>query len=160
MNCYFFESPKGIQYHTFKYFPRHPDHKDPPYEPSKLFMLKRIRKIPGTNYKEKHILKHLRLDGPMDQISIIKNTPENNARLYKVKHLIQITPVTFPDGEPTLDDAKSLGATFVNEFGEMRVIKQLVSSEALQLPQPEHSTPGGHTIARHLRMKWLNPHYS
>lgn len=42
---------------------RNPDHKDPPYTPTKLFKVQRIKPIKGNPYWEKEILKSLRLDG-------------------------------------------------------------------------------------------------
>ena len=37
-------------------------------------------------------------------MAVVKNIPEMNALLWRVKHLIRIDPVTFPDGEPSKDD--------------------------------------------------------
>jgi len=49
---------------------------------------------------------------------LLKNTPDTNAKLWKVKHLVRITPVTFPDGEPTPED---IGSTKLTHAGEMRI---------------------------------------
>ena len=35
---------------------------------------------------------------------IFKNTADTNAALWWIKHLIDLRPITFPDGEPTADD--------------------------------------------------------
>lgn len=38
-------------------------------------------------------------------MTVFKNTPTWNERLWRVKHLIDIRPISFPGGvEPTLDD--------------------------------------------------------
>lgn len=37
------------------------------------------------------------------EIALIANTPAMNAMLWKVKHLIRITPITFPQGVPQVD---------------------------------------------------------
>ena len=37
-------------------------------------------------------------------VSVVKNIPEVNAMLWRVKHVIRIDPITFPDGQPTKDD--------------------------------------------------------
>lgn len=42
------------------------------------------------------------------KMEIFKNTPSQNAELWHVKHLIELRPVTFPNGEPTAEDVRSL----------------------------------------------------
>ncbi|MFH4980497.1 hypothetical protein AB6A40_007206 [Gnathostoma spinigerum] len=42
------------------------------------------------------------------RMEIFKNTPSQNAELWHVKHLIELRPLTFPNGEPTLDDVTAL----------------------------------------------------
>ena len=37
-------------------------------------------------------------------VSVVKNIPEVNALLWRVKHVIRVDPVTFPDGAPSKDD--------------------------------------------------------
>ena len=37
-------------------------------------------------------------------VSVVKNIPEVNALLWRVKHVIRIDPVTFPDGAPSRED--------------------------------------------------------
>uniref|UniRef100_A0A915EFG8 Vitellogenin n=1 Tax=Ditylenchus dipsaci TaxID=166011 RepID=A0A915EFG8_9BILA len=41
-------------------------------------------------------------------MNVFKNTVSTNTELYKVKHLIEVKPITFPYGEPTLDKIKNL----------------------------------------------------
>lgn len=52
----------------------------------------------------------------------MKNIPEVNAMLWKVKHLIKIEAITFPFGEPTL---KEVEHTYLRENGECLVIKEI-----------------------------------
>lgn len=87
--------------------------------------------------------------------SIIKNIPENNQRLWKVKHCIKIIPITFPDGFPSPTDH-----TFLKENGELRIIKHITSfNTRLQLAEnfrKDIKRLDGDTLRRDSRMKWLN----
>lgn len=144
----------GIKYHGFTYYPRRPDFKDPPYEPTKLFQVKRIKPLKGLPYWEKHMLKEMGLDQKLSDIAIVKNIPENNARLWKIKHLIEITPITFPNGFP---DGKS--ATLLKENGEL-IVKHInipeERIEALDKFQKEVKRMDGDTLRRQSRLKWLS----
>ncbi|KAI3416069.1 hypothetical protein GPALN_005621 [Globodera pallida] len=42
------------------------------------------------------------------EMQVFKNTLSTNKQLWKIKHLIEIRPVTFPDGEPGPGDANHL----------------------------------------------------
>lgn len=58
----------------------------------------------------------------MKNVSIVKNTPENNVLLWKVKHLVSVEPITFPYGEPSEEDIKH---TKLKENGECIVHKKI-----------------------------------
>lgn len=45
-------------------------------------------------------------------MAIFKNTPSQNRELWRVKHMIEIRPLIFPNGEPTMDDINSLEVAF------------------------------------------------
>jgi large subunit ribosomal protein L30 len=106
------KDPEGIKYYGFTYFPRFPGEKDPPVEPTKLFMVRRIRSLYGCPYWEKKWIMGLKLDDRRS-VAIIKNTPMNTSRLYKVKHLIEVIPIKTPHGMP---DKPENG--FLKENGE------------------------------------------
>ncbi|CAH1154894.1 unnamed protein product [Phaedon cochleariae] len=147
---------EGIQYPGFKYYPRHPDFEDPPYNPSKLFRVERIKSLKGAPHWEKNILKEFKLDGKNNCYAIIKNIPENNQRLWKVKHMIKITPITFPDGFPQPDDV-----TRLTETGELRIIKNVSSVEETKLKligefKTDVKRLDGDTLRRQSRRKWLD----
>ncbi|XP_059480509.1 uncharacterized protein LOC132199645 [Neocloeon triangulifer] len=153
-----------VQHYGFNYYPR-PNEVEIPYTPSKLLMVQRVARWSGNPKWDKKILKDLGLNKNMGEVVLVKNTPQMNKLLYQVKHLIKIKPVVFPNGEPTADDVKVLGATVLNEYGEMEVRKSL-KPPTLSLPPPEISeappksakelgTPSDETMRRHLRMKWL-----
>lgn len=142
-----------IQYPGFKYYPNNPDFQDPPYEPSKLFRVQRIRPLKGTPYYEKSILKDFKLDGKISDVVILKNMPETIMKLWKIKHLVQIKPVTFPNGFPT-----DVNGTYLKENGEL-VVSQNVSEHKEILSKEFKADNGrldGNTLRRHSRMKWLS----
>ncbi|XP_066252817.1 large ribosomal subunit protein uL30m [Euwallacea similis] len=144
---------EGILYPGFKYYPRSPNFKDPPYQPSKLFRVKRIKSMKGLPYWEKNILTEFKLDGK--DYAVIKNIPENNARLWKVKHTIEIVPITFPDGFPNETDR-----TVLKENGELRIIRNVGDvDKQLQLADEFRMLTDrmdGDTLRRNLRKQWLN----
>lgn len=41
-------------------------------------------------------------------MEVFKNTASVNHELWHIKHLIDLKPLTFPNGEPTMEDVKSL----------------------------------------------------
>ncbi|KAF5274389.1 hypothetical protein FQA39_LY07269 [Lamprigera yunnana] len=144
---------EGIQYPGFTYYPRHPDFKDPPYEASKLFRVQRIKPLKGCPYWEKNILAEFKLDGKQSDIAIIKNIPENNARLWRIKHLVRIVPITFPNGFPD-----SATGTYLQENGELVVSKLLVPKEdkllALEKFENDIKKLDGDTLRRESRKRW------
>lgn len=42
---------------------RRPDFKDPPYEPTKLFLIRRIKRMSGLNSEQRKIMQNLNIDG-------------------------------------------------------------------------------------------------
>lgn len=108
----------------------------------------------GLPYWEKDILKQLRLDGKINEVVILKNIPEINSLLWKVKHVIEITPITFPDGFP-----KDNRGTYLKENGELTVKKEIVPCEnSLEQTAAFKENPkrlDGTTLRRDARLKWL-----
>lgn len=87
---------------------------------------------------------------------ILKNIPENNQRLWKVKHLLKIVPITFPDGFPKNDDV-----TCLKENGELRIVKKVSSEQETKLRISEEFKKDlkridGDTLRRQSRIKWLS----
>lgn len=137
---------------------RTPDHQDPPIEPAKLFRVQRIKPVKGNPYWEKRLLKELGLDGKQSDFTVVKNIPENNARLWKIKHLIKVSPVTFPYGEPTAQDIKH---TILKENGECLVTKQIGPVEQRCKARQEYDQQPKRLdtdlLRKDARLKWLNP---
>ncbi|KAM3966491.1 mitochondrial ribosomal protein L30 [Aphomia sociella] len=153
-----YRAPGGIRYPGgIVYYPRNPEtHKDPDYKPSKLFRVERIKSAKHFPHWDKKILQELKiLEGA--GIAIVKNIPENNMRLWKVKHLIKITPITFPYGEPTEKDIKH---TVLKENGQCIVTKMLEIDnkqiEALEKFDNDFKKMDSTTIKRDSRLKWNN----
>lgn len=80
-----------------------------------------------------------------------------NAKLWKIKHLIKIEPITFPDGFPTEND---LNSTQLLENGELRIKKELKPTvevlEATNKFENDEKKIDTVTLRISLRKKWLN----
>ncbi|XP_011189672.1 39S ribosomal protein L30, mitochondrial [Zeugodacus cucurbitae] len=148
----------GQKYGKIIYYPMNPEHEDPPIEPAKLFRVQRVKPVKGNPFWEKRILKDLGLDGKQSDFTVVKNIPDVNAMLWKIKHLIKVTPITFPYGEPSTQDLKH---TVLKENGECIVTKEigpvverLEAAEAFEADPKRLDTD---LLKRDARMKWLNP---
>lgn len=89
-------------------------------------------------------------------IAIVKNTPENNVLLWKIKHLISVEPITFPYGEPTEEDIKH---TRLNENGECVVHKKIeVDERSIEEVEKFINDPvklDKNTLKREALLKWV-----
>ncbi|XP_075227001.1 mitochondrial ribosomal protein L30 [Lycorma delicatula] len=152
----------GVKYHGFTYYPRYPDEKDPPVDPPKLFMVQRIKPFHGNWFKLKRILTNIGLgeDEKMSKVVVVKNIPEMNRELWKIKHLVKITPVKFMNGEPTNDD---INYCHLNEWGELTITKKIsdLETKKLELTDEFLNDPlhlDADTKKKDSRLKWLNPY--
>jgi len=89
---------------------------------------------------------------------IIKNTPTNNMRLYKVKHLIEIIPITTPYGMP---DKPENG--FLKENGEFVAHNLLKEHNGMSLEEAEKLVEEHYkhemdtlTLRRRLHERWYS----
>ncbi|KAJ8890749.1 hypothetical protein PR048_010258 [Dryococelus australis] len=91
-------------------------------------------------------------------VTILKNIPENNARLWRIKHLVKITPITFPNGLPEEGD---YSGTYLKENGEFVVTRRLKVDSTRIAATDKFLSDGdkmdGATLQKQLRLKWLNP---
>lgn len=89
-------------------------------------------------------------------VAIVKNIPENNARLWTIKHLVAIDAIVFPHGEPTENDLKH---TFLKENGECVVTKEIAVDPARLEAAEEFSNDKTRldkdTLKRDALLKWL-----
>lgn len=90
-------------------------------------------------------------------VAVVKNIPETNAMLWKVKHLVNIVPIRFPFGEPTGNDVNH---TFLKESGECLVTKEIkVDESRLEASEQFEQQPerlDGETLRKDSRLKWMN----
>jgi len=147
----------GEKYFGFTYYPREGE-VDPPYTPTKLFMVQRVKRYTHNPYWQKKILTDMGLDHKGSDIGIVKNTPEMNARLWKVKHLVKITPIQTPDGLPENGD---YWGTHLDTEGVLRISKRLLPDvkrlEATQDFEKLEKRVDRRTADSYCRNKWLNP---
>lgn len=94
----------------------------------------------------------------MGQVAIIKNIPENNRRLLKVKHLIKLDPITFPYGEPTEND---INHTYLKPTGECVVSKEIaIDPKRIEASDKFINDPDRldrQTLAREALKRWIDP---
>lgn len=92
-------------------------------------------------------------------VAIVKNIPENNARLWKIKHLVAIDPIIFPFDEPTENDIKH---TFLKENGECVVTKEIaIDPKRLEASENfinDKTRLDKDTLKRDALLKWLRAH--
>ncbi|XP_011159958.2 39S ribosomal protein L30, mitochondrial [Solenopsis invicta] len=147
---------EGKKYANVTYFPRQPDHVDPPFEPSKLLLVTRVKEFAGNPWWEKEVLEDLGFKDEKHGNApvIVKNTPEVCAMLWKVKHLVKIVPIKLPDKLPTMDD---LNGTYLHENGTFYVIPRIdpAREEAVEQFVNDPKKLNRDVIQDKLRLKWL-----
>ncbi|XP_071530137.1 uncharacterized protein mRpL30 isoform X2 [Panulirus ornatus] len=146
----------GVQYFGFQYYPRFPDEVDPPYDPAPLHLVTRVRCLKKKPWWDKEIMKKLGLDGKRSDVAIVKNNPENNAMLWRVKYLVKITPLRIPADLP--DDADPR-CCFLKETGEFIYSPRVkVEDSALEEDPKISKTKWTNLfIDKHTRKNWDYP---
>ncbi|XP_042886856.1 39S ribosomal protein L30, mitochondrial-like [Penaeus japonicus] len=149
--------PDGsLQYFGFQYYPRHPGQVDPPYDPAPLHLVTRVRCLKKKPWWDKMIMKQLGLDKKRSDVAVVKNNPENNAMLWKVKHLVKITPIRVPENLPEdMDPA----CCFLKETGEFIYSPHIkVDEKALQVDEKLVATKWNQDfVDRETRKNWEHP---
>merc|ERR1719383_790341 len=76
--------------------------KIPEVPPSPVLMVSRVKKLYGEPYWIKDYCAQIGLgvDEKCGKMAFLPNTPSVGLLLFKIKHLVKITPVTFPNGMP------------------------------------------------------------
>ncbi|XP_037568946.1 39S ribosomal protein L30, mitochondrial [Dermacentor silvarum] len=135
------------------------------WEVPKLFLVERVMDYHKSPHWERDILKLLklveskedrkaRIKRPLGSRTIVKNTPFMCKMLWQVKHLVKVSPITFPDGEPT----EAITGTHLSRDGVFRIVHSLQVSEQ-QLLEPARHTKrkfDGKEIAKVLHRQWNN----
>ncbi|XP_015114114.1 uncharacterized protein LOC107039154 [Diachasma alloeum] len=151
-------------YGNVSYYPRHPDHVDPPITPTKLLVVQRVKPYVGNPYWHKQILDAFKLNEKYSkcdrtkksEMIVVKNTPEVCAQLWKIKHLIRVTPLNQPNKLPEDDDVH---ATWLMENGDL-LLTPRVDPAREQATLDHMKNPkrlDRETLSYELRMRWLNP---
>ncbi|KYQ58356.1 39S ribosomal protein L30, mitochondrial [Trachymyrmex zeteki] len=147
---------EGVKYEHVTYFPKRPDHVDPPFEPSKLLLVRRVKPFAGNPWWEKEMLENLGFEAKKhgDNPVIVKNTPQMCAMLWRVKHLVKIVPIKLPDKLPTADD---LNGTYLHENGTFYVVPKVdpIREEAVEQFMNSVKKLNRDIIQEKLRLKWL-----
>lgn len=155
---YHYRFKDGKECYGFTYYPNSPNEVDPEWQPTELFMVRRVKTYSGNPYWEKKLLKYFHLDGKKSDIAIVMNDEETNKKLWQIKHLIELTPITFPDGYPEDGD---LSKCHLYENGEMRISKtQEPSKESFIATENMHKYPEMPTkrvLEWNARQRWLFP---
>ncbi|KAF7997742.1 hypothetical protein HCN44_009140 [Aphidius gifuensis] len=145
------------RYESVNYYPRFPDHEDPPIEPTKLLVVRRCKPYKGNPWWDKQVLDAFKLKDSQGEIAIVKNTPEICSLLWQIKHLIEITPLRAPDKLPEKDGPQS---TWLHENGDLLIaprvdpIREKATIDFIN--NPKHLDT--ETLQHELRMRWLNPY--
>lgn len=90
-----------------------------------------------------------------NQCAIVINSEQMNKTLWKIKHLVTITPITFPDGIP---EEKDIPNCHLHKNGELRIqssvnIERLKATEEFQKSIDRIDKE---TIQNYTRKLWLN----
>lgn len=74
-------------------------------EPPKLWLAWAYQPTDGGRFWSKRLVKEVFGCFPEPgKMYVFKNTADTNERLWRIKHLIEIRPMSFPNGEPTVAD--------------------------------------------------------
>ncbi|KAJ8680403.1 hypothetical protein QAD02_016190 [Eretmocerus hayati] len=153
-----FWKEQGVKYGLVTYYPRHPDHQDPPIKPTKLLLIERVKPFKGNPHWEKKILRDFGLDSEKKKrhTTVVKNTPEICLVLWKIKHLIKVTPIQMPDKLP--DDINSI-STYLHDSGKLMIFPK-IDEKRYKASEDFRNNPkrlDGDTLQEKLRLAWLNP---
>ncbi|XP_022644256.1 39S ribosomal protein L30, mitochondrial-like [Varroa jacobsoni] len=135
-------------------------------EPSKLFVVQLVKSSALRPYWEKDIVRILGLEESKHEKKmnmrkgvgtyvVVKNTPQMCRMLWRVKHLVRVKPVTFPDGLPTPGVYTN---SYLNHSGEFRKHSNFeVDPERLVVNKKfERVKLEGREIAKPMHLRWMN----
>ncbi|KAG0693726.1 39S ribosomal protein L30, mitochondrial [Chionoecetes opilio] len=146
----------GMQYFGFQYYPRHPGKEEPPCEPLPLHLVTRVKSLQNKPWWDREIMQKLGLTGKRNETSIVKNSPQSNALLWKVKHLVKVTPIRLPDDQLDNCDPR---CCFLKEDGEFSVTPTVHVEDAHLEEDPKlvASKWDKEFVDRHTRKNWQYP---
>jgi len=158
------------------YYP-HAGEEIPQDPPSPVLMVEKIKNLQGEPYWLKDYCEQLGL-GTQEKIgkmAFLPNTPSVGLLLFKIKHLVKITPVTFPNGMPDdfSPDTHGFRLTSKGEFivtdrpaesldsiamraDWMKITKDMIYKEARKHWVKPWNSPLGNSNY-HVDNRWLDP---
>lgn len=106
------------QMSDIEYWPHKGEEWPKDYQPSPVLMVQRVKSLKGLPYWHKWncYLLGLGREMPLSHKVILPNTPYFSKKLYDIKHLIKITPITFPNGIPDKADFRACQIKQNGEF--------------------------------------------
>lgn len=142
------------------YYPN--DEEDMNVTPSPVLMVRKIKKLMNEPYWNKHYCEQIGLGRweKMDKLSFLPNLPSVGLLLHKIKHLVEITPVTFPNGIPEEFDPDKDGSHLspngefvVNQSYKVDLDEIAGRAEWMKLDQSQIKIEAN----RHWRKPWNSP---
>ncbi|WKY02670.1 hypothetical protein Q1695_016158 [Nippostrongylus brasiliensis] len=116
-------------------------HDEPKEGPSKLWMAWLYRDLSGEpHWTKSRVNKLFGVDFKVGRMEVFPNTAAFNEELWHIKHLIELKPITFPNGEPTAED---IYAMKLHPDGTCEVAKDVtpVKEDQLRLLDPKKQWP-------------------
>lgn len=143
-----------VKYDLVKYYPRNKNHVDPPVTPAKVFMITRVKPFKGNPWWDKDVLLEIGLKEVGMEPTFVKNTPEMCRMLWKVKHLIKIVPVKFPDKPFEVNDSTEY---YFHENGTLQIGGKLDPARVNASESFRNSMKrlDNETISEKLRLQWV-----
>ncbi|CAL4100299.1 unnamed protein product, partial [Meganyctiphanes norvegica] len=144
----------GKQYFGFKYYPRYAEQQDPTdFEPAPLHLVTRTRCLKRKPWWDRDTMKLIGLGGKRSDVSVLKNNPENNALLWKVKHMVKVTPLRVPTNLPKDIDPKDC---FIKETGEFYHIPKIGIPKEKLVEDAKLTKPAfdGDHLLKEARKRW------
>lgn len=107
---------------TVKYYP-HSGEEIPEAKPSPVLMVKKLKRLNGEPWFNKDYCTQLGLgkEESLSKLVFLPNIPSVTLILFKIKHLVEIKPITFPNGIPDDFDPEIHGHKLNRQTGEFVV---------------------------------------
>jgi len=142
---------------TVQYYPNQEDTSTQP-PPSPVLMVKRIKTLVGEPWYYCHYLEQIGLGKRqhISKLSFLPNLPSVGLLLFKIKHLVQITPLTFPNGIPE-DFDPEMDGSFLKSNGEFLIHPSLKVNPEEVADRADWMKLELHHIHREARRHWMKP---
>jgi len=143
-----------------KYYP-HAGEEIPTINPSPVLMVKRVKDFRGETWFNKDFCEQIGL-GNKEKLSkfvFLPNIPSVSSMLFKIKHIIEIKPITFPNGIPDDFDPDKHGYKLKSN-GEFVVHPSLKVDLKEMTKDADWMKLSSEDISREGRKHWKAPYTS